>query len=121
MNTPADRLQWARRKRGYQRPADAAKAFGWNVNTYKSHENGLRGLRQTTAARYGRAFHVPAGWLLTGEGDVKDHLTDREAHLLGSFRALAETDQHTVIRICEGLSHRAELVPAPTQRTGTRG
>lgn len=119
--TPAQRLQWARRRKGYKRAADAAKAFGWNENTYKSHENGTRGLRQGPAARYGRALGVPAGWLLTGEGDPSVRQSPLESRLLDTFRTLPETEQEIVALLCESLAQRLVSGDGDESRTGTRG
>jgi phage repressor protein C with HTH and peptisase S24 domain len=71
MEEPSDRLQWARRRAGYEGATEAARAFGWNENTYRSHENGERGLKRPIAERYAKAFNVSPGWLLTGEGAVE--------------------------------------------------
>lgn len=68
MQEPFERLQYARRKADYANATAAAVAFGWNVNTYRSHENGGRGFNPSRAARYAKAFHTSASWLLTGEG-----------------------------------------------------
>lgn len=70
METASDRLKNARELRGYETATDAAKAFGWNVNTYRSHENGNRGYKQVDAKKYARALQVPVTWLLLGEGDI---------------------------------------------------
>lgn len=43
--------------------------FGWTPSTYASHENGQSAFRSDAAAKYAKAFHVPASWLLTGEGN----------------------------------------------------
>jgi len=83
MNEPFERLQRARAKAGYSQATDAARAFGWNENTYRSHENGERGLKPAVAEKYARAFRVSAAWLLTGEqGDVV-----RTVPLLGKVSA----------------------------------
>ena len=50
----------------------AAKAFGWNVNTYRSHENGTRGLSKKAARSYSRAFQIPVSWLMYAEGRGPD-------------------------------------------------
>ena len=71
MNDAYKRLQQARLKAGYREATDAARAFGWNENTYRSHENGTRGLKKTVAERYSKAFRVSPAWLLTGETDPK--------------------------------------------------
>lgn len=69
MDTPADRLRKARIDRGFESPTAAARHFGWTEVTYRSHENGTRGLRIEAAKRYAKAFRVPLGDLLgTGTG-----------------------------------------------------
>jgi hypothetical protein len=71
MNEPHDRLREARKKASYVRAIDAARAFGWDPVTYRAHERGVekggRGLRPDVAARYAKAFRVPAEWLLFGK------------------------------------------------------
>ena len=64
-----ERLVKARRRAGYTDATQAARAFGWNEITYRSHENGIRGIKRDVAASYARAFRVSLPWLLTGEGD----------------------------------------------------
>ena len=64
---PHERLKQARLKRGYTTAREAAIAFGWNINTYSSHENGNRPLSRQAAERYARPIGVSAGWLLYGE------------------------------------------------------
>lgn len=68
MQDAHERLQSARRAAGYADATAAARAFGWNENSYRSHENGQRGLRRDSAEKYARAFRVSPAWLLTGEG-----------------------------------------------------
>lgn len=67
---PHERLQKARARAGFEDATAAARAYGWNENTYRSHENGMRGLRSDPARRYARAFRTSAAWLLTGEGSI---------------------------------------------------
>lgn len=69
------RLRFARERAQYASPRAAARAFGWNENTYKSHENGMRAPRhadlETVLRRYARGFKVPWEWLATGKsGDI---------------------------------------------------
>lgn len=66
MTEPFERLQKAREDAGFAGPTEAARAFGWGVSTYLSHENGTRGLRPDTADRYARAFRVTTEWILFG-------------------------------------------------------
>lgn len=63
-DSPSQRLRKARIERGYETAADAARAHGWNLVTYASHENGSRGITRTAALKYAKAFHVPAARLL---------------------------------------------------------
>lgn len=71
LNTPAKRLQWARRQHGkYGNPTNAARAFGWTVSTYLGHENGDRNPSRAAAMRYAKAYKVRWEWLLTGEGSA---------------------------------------------------
>lgn len=65
----SERLRQARQHAGFARPVEAAREHGWNENTYKSRENGLRGIPAFSEVRkYSRAFKVPFIWLLAGEG-----------------------------------------------------
>ncbi|MBB4287525.1 S24 family peptidase [Roseospira goensis] len=79
MDTPADRLRQARKAAGFATAADAAARFGWNVNTYKSHENGQRGLRPEAAERYGVHFQVAPAWLQFGQGGALREGLGRES------------------------------------------
>lgn len=67
MDQPHDILRKARIKKGYESAEAAAKAFGWNVVTYRSHENGIRGVSgipKEAAKRYAAAFGIPIGQLI---------------------------------------------------------
>ncbi len=68
---PSDRLRRARSHKGFRGPTEAARAYGWNINTYRSHENGIRDLSKKAAERYASALSVSIGWLLTGENPPK--------------------------------------------------
>lgn len=68
METIAHRLKFIREQRGYKTASKAAKAFGWKGSTYMGHENGDRSPRRDTVQRYAKAYRVPVGWLLSGEG-----------------------------------------------------
>lgn len=63
---PSDRLRQARERAGYEKAVDAAKAYGWSVSTYISHENGTRGLRPKVAQKYAKALKIKADFLLYG-------------------------------------------------------
>jgi phage repressor protein C with HTH and peptisase S24 domain len=65
---PHERLKSARAGAGYPDATAAARAFGWKIPTYLSHEGGTRGIRIDAAKRYGKAFRVDPEWLLFGKG-----------------------------------------------------
>lgn len=67
LDEPYERLQWARERAGCDSPTEAARRKGWNENTYRSHENGQRGLSKKAAAKYAKAYKIPVDWLLYGE------------------------------------------------------
>lgn len=67
MNTPADRLRKLRKKMRFESAADAARAFGWNQNVYKSHENGVRGIKPQVAEKYAKAFKSTVSYILAGD------------------------------------------------------
>lgn len=66
-----ERLQAARKARGFDTPSDAAAAFGWNRNTYISNENGNAPFSFNKAKAYARAYGVRPEWLYDGRGSVK--------------------------------------------------
>lgn len=84
MQDPRDRLKWARLQRGFKTATDAAKRFSWNENTYRSHENGVRPISKKAAANYARAFRVPVGWLLYGEGSPSGRPAQKVLGIVGA-------------------------------------
>lgn len=74
-----ERLEHARKKAGYKDASEAARAFGWTISTYVSHENGTRGLRPEVARRYAKAYKVNVNWLLYEEGKPTSTATPRPA------------------------------------------
>lgn len=66
MKDASDRLRELRVRKGFSTASDAARAFGWNEHTYKSHENGIRGIKLAQARKYATAFGSSAGYILTG-------------------------------------------------------
>ena len=109
---PYERLQRARLRAGFKGPAEAADNFGWNKNTYKSHENGIRGLTRASATRYGRAFHVSPAWLLTAEG------SDEEATVAGGTRVSWQTPEATRQRARASVRHLRRDGPASIEGAG---
>jgi transcriptional regulator with XRE-family HTH domain len=74
----AARLREARQAAGFENATEAAERFGWEVVTYRSHENGIRGLRPTVAKKYAKAYEISLSWLMTGEGIMKGPGIDAE-------------------------------------------
>lgn len=62
-----ERLKRAREAAGFKTASAAAKANGWNTNTYSSNENGNAAFSYKAARGYARAFGVSVGWLYDGE------------------------------------------------------
>lgn len=115
MQTPGDRLIIARERAKLGGPTEAARKFGWNEATYKSHENGNRGIRKDVAERYARAFHVSASWILTGIGPADGPSSDEEAQLLANYRRIPEPGQRAVRAVIESYLPRDAVLPL--QRT----
>lgn len=67
LESPAERLKWARKNRSsFDKATDAAEAFGWTVSTYLGHENGDRIPSRKAAIKYATAYKVPWAWILEG-------------------------------------------------------
>lgn len=106
----AKRLKELRIKRGFERAADAARAYGWPVTTYQAHENGSRGLKIDIARRYAKAFNSTAAYILTGasKGNGGDSPT---VNSLASVPLVAAVSAGT-FRYDEGIDEGTILVPA---------
>lgn len=66
----ARRLKQARERAGFKSGADFCRAHELPESTYRSHENGTRGISLPQARLYARLLNVPLNWLLEGkEGD----------------------------------------------------
>jgi hypothetical protein len=77
----ASRLKEARQKLFPDGATDAARNFGWNENTYRSHENGTRGIPRKMLQRYAQALHVSTMWLLEGREAVPGSIDSEIAKL----------------------------------------
>jgi phage repressor protein C with HTH and peptisase S24 domain len=106
MKKAGDRLRELRLKKGYATATDAAKAFGWNEHTYKSHENGLRGIRPDAARKYATAFGSTAAHIL-GMGSANGTVSDN-INLVTSAPVLARVSAGA-FRYDEGLEEGAVL------------
>lgn len=101
---PSDRLRLARERAGFETAADAARRFDWQLVTYRHHENGTRGFKQSAAIRYARAFRVSPEWLLFGTGEPDK----RPVPLVGYVGAGAE-----VICTDDGSGSLDDIDPPP--------
>ena len=86
MDTPAERLQFLRRKAGFETATDAARAYGWTVSTYLGHENGDRNPGRDSAKRYATAFRTRWEWILEG-GQQPTKVTSDEVPIVGDVGA----------------------------------
>ncbi|MFI5022093.1 MAG: helix-turn-helix transcriptional regulator [Alphaproteobacteria bacterium] len=64
---PHDRLREARERAGYPTAAAFAKTHELTESTYRSHENGSRGLSMAAARLYAELLGVPWTWIMAGE------------------------------------------------------
>ncbi|GGD31066.1 LexA family transcriptional regulator [Aureimonas glaciei] len=78
MVEPKVRLRELREKAGLSGPAEAARRFKFNENTYTSHENGNRPISKKAAQKYAEAYGATAGWILFGN----DNQSPRPADIL---------------------------------------
>jgi Peptidase S24-like len=93
LSSPSGRLQWARRQAGYKSPRAAARARGWNENTYRAHESGRNRYREVEAKRYGQAFAVSWVWLMHELGQPKE----RPADVAGGFAHPGQAEYGAVL------------------------
>lgn len=66
LKLPHERLLYARVHAGFDKATDAARKHSFNENTYRSHENGARGITTRSAQEYAEKFKVRAEWILYG-------------------------------------------------------
>jgi transcriptional regulator with XRE-family HTH domain len=106
MEEPFERLRRARERANLTGPAEAARKFGWNKETYKSHENGARGIRRSVAERYAKAFRVSAAWILTGEDESASTLSRDEQALVNKYRKLPPEGQRAIFAVADSYLSR---------------
>lgn len=110
MKTPGDRLRELRIRKGYETAADAARAFGWNEHTYKSHENNVRGMRPDAARKYAAALGSTPGYILGlggSEPGAKQEVINQTLNVPVVAKASAGA-----FRFDEGLEIEGFIVPA---------
>lgn len=65
LDSPHERLTWARERAGYATAAAFSAAVGVNPTTYRAYENGQNGFAKL-AGRFAKKLGVSAEWLLEG-------------------------------------------------------
>lgn len=65
LDSPHERLAWAREQAGFADKADFARVAGVNPTTYRAYENGQNGFAKY-AALFARKLGVTAEWLMEG-------------------------------------------------------
>ena len=98
METEVDRLRLARQNAGYETAAAAIRHFRWTKSTTYCHENGLRGLTSSEAAKYAQAYGVSLDWLLTGS---LGHAGSSREGLLELFDMLSPDQQKLLATIAK--------------------
>lgn len=110
MKSPGDRLRELRIRKGYESAADAARAFGWSENTYKSHEGGIRGIRTDAARKYAQAFGSTPAYIL-GLGHGSDPAPQAYINPVLNVTVVAKASAGA-FRFDEGLEIEGFTVPA---------
>ena len=120
LRTQAGRLRHARMRK-HSSMRGAATAHGWNENTYKSHEQGIRrdgALTEDDARRYARAFGVSLSWLLTGRGEV---VGDAPPDTAGMVRIIgkvgANPDDSIIYTTADDVWDMAPVPPGGTDKS----
>jgi transcriptional regulator with XRE-family HTH domain len=110
MKSPGDRLRELRIRKGYESAVDAARAFGWSENTYKSHEGGIRGIRPDAARRYATAFGATPAYIMGLAGAGEPAPKETINHVV-SVPLVAKASAGA-FRFDEGLEIEGFVVPA---------
>lgn len=121
----AARLKKAREEAGFLDATSAARAFGWTIPTYLSHENGSRGFKSQVAKRYAAVYKVSAAWLISGEGQMRGPGIDAQLvalppavskHLIELFnQMIANVQKGRRIEFAENDGEPAEGTAASTR------
>lgn len=66
MGEIGERLRQKRLAAGFASASEAARRYGWNENTYRSHENTTRNVPRKWLLAYAKVYNVSLAWLTTG-------------------------------------------------------
>lgn len=136
--TAGGRLRAARENASYTSRKKACADLGLNINTYKSHEYGLRQYGLAEAEQYAAAYHVTVPYLLRGDMAGTGHdspvpysvpHSDSSAHILSSEHDVPHKPLPSTIEyrnqelVTSGLQRRVQVSQrklASGSKTGTR-
>lgn len=93
-----ERLRWARKAAGFERPTDAARSLDIKPVTYRTYEHapadGGREPPLTEIQRMARKFRVNWVWLAAGEGNpTEGHVADERVQEIDQRVARLPKDQ----------------------------
>ncbi|MET3528013.1 XRE family transcriptional regulator [Phenylobacterium koreense] len=115
----AQRLRESRIAAGYRTGRDAALAFGWNLNTYASNENGNAPFSYSRAKAYAEAFGVRHEWLYEGESPTGSDVAEprRDARFVPVIGKVgADPEGAVLFATGQGTGDLVPLPPGGTER-----
>lgn len=117
METPAERLKWARLRRfPGSEASEIARLCEWNVHTYGNHERGDRNLTKKTAEKYAAKLGVTAEWLLFGTG--KKVTSEHGQKLPVAEKPSPRIDSRRLPRLIWGMINNEKSVNAAILKAG---
>lgn len=100
-----ERLQFARKKAGFETASEAARALGISTQTYAAHENGSRSFKEGSARKYARRFGVDVTWLIFGKGSPEEREMIDE-----KFFPATDLPEHINLQLFERARKEARLL-----------
>lgn len=104
LEEPKDRLMWLRLQLKIPTASEAARRFGWNENTYRSHENGERIPSRKTAAKYAARYKTTVAWILHGD---RPPASPVDPEVITLWEGLTADDREEIKRIMRRFARTA--------------
>jgi hypothetical protein len=102
--TPGNRLEWARKRKGFESAASCARAFDWDYETYKKTENDERVLDSwEKAVRFAGPLGVNPVWVLSGKGALEPQLTADERRLIEKYRNATDEGRRGIHALADAM------------------
>lgn len=101
-------LKQIRESKGLEQ-AEVASDLDISLSTYRSWEQGARGLNGEKLILFARYFGVSTDTILGTDFSKLNQieaLTPEESHLIDKYRSLDESGKHAVMTLAEGLAGR---------------